>query len=208
MSNYANSGGKNKGKKYKILKGDEVATPQSTKKARAFILWYGRNYERLRAKIKAWDDEIATDTALKIYESIELKDLSIDSYKHYYFRAYHTNALKSKRDEMTANVIFSSLSNNPNAVELEAPALPEEAPPDDLETLKGVILDYVLTKYSPFDSSVFEIFVGLQPNISCRGLSIMLGLGTAQVYEIVTKIRRDVAEQFKGEKDNLLLLVK
>lgn len=208
MGNYANSGGKNLGKKYKILKGDEVATPQTTKKARAFLLWYGRNYERLRTKIKNWDDEVATDTALKIYEAIELKDLSIDSYKHYYFRAYHTNALKSKRDEMAANVNILRLSDNPNAAELEAPPLPEEAQPEDLEIIKGVILDYVLTKYPPFESSIFEIFVGLQPAISCRGLSLMLGLGTAQVYGIVTKIRRDVAERFKGEKDNLLLLIK
>jgi len=208
MGRYANSGGKNLGKKYKILKGDEVATPQSTKKARAFILWYGRNFENLRRRINNWDDEIATDTALKIYEAIELKDLRIDSYKYYYFRAYHTNALKSKRDEMVLNVNFTRLSDSPNAGEFRAPDPPENAQPEDLEILEGVILDYVLTAYPPFESSIFEIFVGLQPNISCRGLSIMLGLRSAQVYEIITKIRRDVAERFKGEKDNLLSFAK
>lgn len=211
MGNYANSGGKNKGKKYKKLTGYEIATPQSTKRARAFMLWYGRNYDRLRLKLRNWDDEIATDTALKIYEAIELKDLAIESYKHYYFRAYHTNAMKHRKDETAKSVLFGPVSVGSTAVECDNLAAPTfdfaqyESASDALNTK---IMEYVRAKYPPFETSIFEIFIGLQPDISCRGLSIMLGLSTPKVWEILSIIRKDVSAEFRADKDYLLSLLK
>lgn len=210
MTKYGNSGGKNRGKKYKKLTGYEVATPESTKRARAFMIWYGHNFERLKVVLKyrgrGFNDEVATDTALKIHDDILLKDLRIGSYKHYYFRAYHTNAMRNARDETRQNVIFSPLSNNNSAVEIEAPSFDSAYYEEVSDALNTELLDYVSANYSPYKCSIFEIYIGLQPDVTCRSLSIMLGLAEHIVWTVLNEIRQDVCAKFKGRKDYLLTL--
>lgn len=212
MSTYGNSGGKNKGKKYKKLTGYEVATPESSKRARAFMIWYGANYEKLKTALKlkerVFNDEIATDTALRIYDDIALKDLRIDSYKHYYFRAYHTNAMKYERDKVRQNVIFPHNSNPEMLGELPAQDFDYQNYEDASAALNAKILDHVLANYSPYKASIFEIYVGLQPDISCLRLAQILGLKQHTVWTILNEIRRDISELYRAEKDNLLILYK
>lgn len=203
--------GKNKGKKYKKLTGYEVATKHSTKRARAFMIWYGHNFNRLKRALHDFNDEVATETALKIYEAIELKGLAIDSYKHYFFRAYRTNMLRHLKAESTKKLIFGPLSNDPTAEECDIMAAPEydfSHYEEVSERINAQIMDHVRAKFPPFECSIFEIFIGLQPDITCRKLSIMLGLATPTVWNVLNSIRKDVGAHFGADRDYLLSLLK
>lgn len=208
--------GNNKGKKYRKLVGGETATKESLRAARAFMGWYGLRFEDLRDRLiyaHKFDDEVATDTALKIYDDIAIKGTVINGkYKWYYFRAYHTNyiAAMKKRGENVAR--FDSLDD---VDEEGAPRFTDIAAPDydahnfehAADILRNEVLEYVRGKYAQEAVSLFEIYMELQPEISYKKLAVLFGMPHQKIWQAIGEIKRDVAQHFEARRDFLLSII-
>jgi len=209
--------GNNKGKKYKKLVGDEVATKESLRAARAFMYWFGMRFESMRDVLiysHKFDDEIATDTALKIYADIELKGLIINGkYKWYYLRAYHTNYIAAMKRQGVSAAKLKSIDEDFGA---ERANLIDTLATDAYDcvvyetvtdVLRAEVLDYVRTKYPPDSVSLFEIYMELQPEISYKKLAQLLGLPHQKIWRAIGEIKRDVVLQFEGRREFLLSII-
>lgn len=203
MAKYGNSGGRNKGKKYKKLHGFEQATPETEARAREFMQWYGDNFDALRDKLiydHLYDDEIATDTALYLYDCIALKGFVIKDYKFYYLRAYHTArlaALKKRTPEV-------SIDDEERIIQLSAPDFNYEKYEAVVDQLNTEILEYVRANYDAVAVSLFEIYIGLQPDISYKRLAVMLDIPVTKIWTSIGAIRKGVAAEFGARKGYLL----
>lgn len=215
MARYGNSDGNNKGKKYKKLQGWETATPENEARARAFMAWYGANFDTLRKKLiykgRGFNDEVATDTALLIYDAISLKGVRVKHFAMYFFRAYHTNAMKLGRDNMAEednlfrlDAIKDMEEDKDIRGELMACDFNYEDYEARVDLIDSEILDYVRAVYPPFECSIFEIYIGLLPEISYRKLAEMLGVQYTFIWTAIGAIRKDCAKRFKKRKDYLL----
>jgi hypothetical protein len=221
----------NKGKKYKKLQGFEQATPESERAATAFMDWYGANFERIKSKLifgHLFDDELATDTALMIYDNIALKGTALLDYQFYFLRAYHTNRIaKAKRVNYETPIIehynhfreervydyeadpFDATERLRNRIFSKTETLDFDYERYELtvDQLTTEMLDYVRGKYEPFAVSLFEIYVGLLPDTSYKRLSKMLGIPRTKVWTSIGPIRKDLAERFQSRKSFLLSVI-
>lgn len=200
-------------KKYIKLKGHEVATPENEKRARAFMRWFSLRFETLR---KEWlyagkfDDEVATDTALYIYDCIALKGLQIrGKYKWYFLRAYHMRLLAEakKRSEYTARHVWLDDPDEHIGGTLAASNFDYEQFEALVDNVNNEMLEYVRENYPPLDASLFEIYIALQPNMSYKRMGKMLGYSPNKIWPVIGAIRRDLAVTFKGTRDYLLSVV-
>lgn len=204
--------GKNLGKKYVKLRGGEVATPENEARARDFLTWYGDNAARIRKKLifdHLYDDEVATDTMLAVYDTIALKGLRVDNYQFYYLRAYHTNrlaALKRTAAHETDSIDAPRIDGRTIADTLAAPQFDYDAYERAVDQLQSEITEYVREAYDPAACSIYEIYMGLQPDFTYTALAEMLGMKFRRVRSVVIEIKADVAGRFDVRKDFLLSL--
>lgn len=209
MAGLGNSGGKNKGKKYKKLTGYEMATPESEARAGDFMKWYGANFESLKRELfykgRVFDDQIATDTALLIYDAIALKGAKVESYKHYFFMAYHTNAVKGARAEVLH--LASHLELDASTYELPASSVDLDTYEREVDIFSAEVLEYVREWFSPFDCSIFEIYIGLHPETSYNKLSALLGIPRFTIYTTIGIIRKELAAEFAQKRNYLRTLI-
>lgn len=212
-------------RKYIKLQGHEKPTAESERRAKAFMRWYSLRFDRLR---KEWlyagkfDDEVATDTALYIYECIALKGLIIKGkYKWYFLRSYHMRLLAEQKKRA---------AEAKRTVYLDEPAFEEDlavrgptggyqrnalaASDFDYEYFEAVVdainnemLAYVREKYSPLDASLFEIYMALQPDMSYKRMGKMLGYSPNKIWPVIGAIRRDLAVRFDEKRTFLLSIV-
>jgi len=202
--------GRNKGKKYIKLRGGEIATPENEARAQKFMRWYGYNVEYIRERLifdHLYDDEVATDTMLYLYECIALKGLAIDKYKWYYLRAYHTNLLaaKKKRGESLKGIVY--IDDEKVHAQLLAPDFDYAAYESAVDLLKGEILEYVRATYDPVAVSLFEIYVSLQPEMSYKKLAAMLGYPLQKIWPVIGAIRKDLALRYAEKRYFLLSII-
>lgn len=199
-------------KKYIKLKGHEKPTPESERRARAFMQWYASRMETLRNEWLyegLYDDEVATDAALYIYNSIALKGLQIKGkYKWYYLRAYHMRLLAEKKKRQQRTVRHVCLDDeNGSAYQLPAPAFDYNGFETAVGELNSEMMAYVRENYPALQAAIFEIYIALQPQMSYQKLSAMLGLPAKIFIPTMVRIRRDLAEKFAERHDYLLTLV-
>jgi len=197
----ARNGNSNKGKKYVKLRGGEVATPENEARARGFLDWYGAHSETIRKRLiydHLYDDEIATDTMLGVYDCIAFKGLEVRDYKFYFLRAYHTNYLAAQKRKSAPPVSMDDTDM------LVAPDFDYDTYEQTVDTLKTEITDYVRNNYDPAACSLFEIYIALYPEMSYKNLAKMLGYPATRVWPIIGQIRKDVLRHFGARKDNLL----
>jgi len=219
--------GNNKGKKYRKLTGAEVATKESLRAARAFMGWYGLSVKVLARKIAGnYDDEVATDTAIKIYDDIAIKGTVITGkYRSYYLRAYANNyaaAMKTKlRERMTtesydapplhdseqdgyiipAGAVYTYVNG------LAAPDFDAEAYEHATDILRAEIIDFVRANYPEESVSIFEIYMELLPEISYKKLAVLFGMPHQKIWQAIGEIKRDVAIRFGARRDYLLSII-
>lgn len=185
---------------YVKLKGHEKPTPESERRARAFMRWFSLRLDVMRKEwVFSFNDEAATDAALYIYDSIALKGLHIKGkYKHYFLRAYHMRVLvahKKRAERLRKHVyiddpevVFDLPASDFNSAEFEA----------TVEALNSKMLNYVRDKYPPLDVSLFEIYIALQPEMSYKKLGKMLGYPPNKIWPVIGAIRRDLSKKFEG----------
>lgn len=192
--------GRNTGKKYIKLRGHEVPTPQNELRAREFMTWYAANMQKLERYAQGsggiLDADIFSDTFLRLYDDIALKGLNINNYTAYFLRAYRTKYIDSRKgitddlDTDIADPVFDS-------------KLYEEV----VETLSAEVFEYVRGRYDDVSISLFEIYIGLAPEVSYKRLANMLGIPEFKVWPAIGKIKKDVAAKFGHRKNVLLSLV-
>lgn len=196
MATYGNSNKGNKGKKYVKLTGDEVATPENQKRADDFKLWFGENYAGLVRGMYAgqYDDQVFTDTFIYLYDCIALKGSRIDNYKGYFLRAYHTARLAGKKKV----TVYTELHviNEPVA---------QENPPDPWgDFFDAELMEYVRGQFDAVSVSLFEMYVGLQPDITYARLAEMLGISSNDIWPVIGAIKKDLRFRFADRVDALL----
>ena len=198
-------------KKYIKLQGHEKPTPESERRAKAFMRWFSLRFDRLRSEwlyAGKFDDEVATDTALYIYDCIALKGLQIKGkYKWYYLRAYHMRLLatQKKRGEEARRSVY--LDDPDVLLDLAAPTFDYEYFEALVDAINTDMLEYVRANYPPLDASLFEIYIALQPDMSYKRMGKMLGYSPNKIWPVIGAIRRDLAEKFADKRYYLLSLV-
>lgn len=203
--------GKNTGKKYIKLRGDEIATAEDQARANKFMVWYGRNADYIRERLifaHLYDDEVATDTMLYLYECIALRGARISKYKWYYLRAYHNKYLEAQKRKarVTARTVY--LDDEETYVnEIAAPDFDYEHYEDQVEALRLDILEYVRGSFDAVAVSLFEMYIELQPEMSCAALARILGLSNKSVEGIIRALKKDIVYRFADKRGFLLSLL-
>lgn len=203
----------NKGKKYVKLRGGEVATPENEARAREFLEWYGANAEIISNKLiyeHLYDDEIATDTMLNVYDCIAYKGLEVRDYKFYFLRAYHTNYVATKKRKGVPPVsIDTPMYEDGERLgdTIAAPDFDYEAYEETIDTIERTIIEYVRANYSPTECSIFEIYIALYPDISYKKMAKMLGFPVHNIWPVIGTIKKDLVTRFSGWKEFLLSLL-
>lgn len=196
--------GRNLGKKYKKLTGEEIATAASEARGKRFIDWYGALY-RVDRRLRDLDPEVVAETIIEVYNDIVYKDKQVRKYKHYFMCAYRTNALKRNIKER------KHIENYPLIEEVH-----EAIPYDDFDSeayeacadaLCADILDYVRANYKPREVSLFEIYTGLHPDVSYEALSAMLGISTSLISNTISAIKKDLCLKYAEKRLILLSLL-
>ena len=192
-------------RKYVKLKGYEQPTAESAKRAGAFMRWFGLRFDVMRRQwlyASHWDDQVATDTALYIYDCIALKGLQINGkYKWYYLRAYHMRLLAEQKRRAADLRRTVWLDDDETLLDIAAPTFDYEAFEARVEAVTSEMLDYVRAKYPPLDASLFEIYIALQPAMSYKKMGRMLGYPANKIWPALGAIRRDLAKHFAAQSD-------
>lgn len=184
-----NSNGNNRGKKY-IIKGKDDLTYEKTNKEKAdrFKDWFGLNYDAIVLQMKQkemLDEDILTDTFLKMYDNILFAGTEIKDYKSYFFRAFFTNTIQ-----------YSIKAGRTNA--LPAGFDQPDGEGYDFETdekqkqLEQDIFAYVYDKYTLREFEIFKMYMYLKPAINYDRLASITGLKSYQIQFIVGKIKKDL----------------
>lgn len=184
-----NTAGKNKGKKYLKIKGNEVITAENQAKADHFKYWFGEKYAKLRVELiqkNTLDEDVMNETFLRIHDKILFGGLVIKDYKAYFHRAFFTNYMQVIID--LSKGILSSIDgvDTTDDAEDDAPMIATKV------RLENDIFDYVYNKYSVRDFELFKMYVTLKPAINYEILSNMTNISQSRISETISKIRRDI----------------
>lgn len=172
--------------------------PENEAKARDFMEWYGGNMDRLRHYVEWYDEDLFTDAFLRAYEAIARRGTSVRNYTAYFLRTYRNTLLDTKKISGGHRADETALQRL-TQVEFDAP-LYEAA----VETINTEVLDYVREAYDEVAVSLFEIYVGLFPDISYGRMADMLGISENKIWPVIGKIKKDVVKRFGGRKDFIL----
>jgi hypothetical protein len=151
-----NSGGKNKGKKYLKITGNELITPENRTKAERFTHWFGQSYILLQRELirkGTQDEDMMNETFLRIYDKILFGGLEIADYKAYFHRAFFTNYMQNK---MKNNKIIQMHVSDQYAVELLDENIEIAERENEKRQLCNNVLDFVKEK---FDMPSYDLFV-------------------------------------------------
>lgn len=196
-------GKSNKGKKYTRLTGFEIPTADNLARAAAFLDWYAINSKDLERRVRknrrhlnSYDPDIMADAMLQIYDAIALKGADVKDFTFYFYRTYYNIYLAAIGKARTVCI--------DDAAELEAPNFDYNNYELAVDHLKSEILEYVRGKYDPVAVSLFEIYIGLQPDTSYKRIAALLGIPFSTVWTSIGVIRKDVAAAFGNRKEYLL----
>lgn len=203
--------GKNKGKKYIKLKGNEIARPQDEARAQRFMRWYGKNCRNLHKFVKDFDQDTAHDVALHVYERMAFTGLKPKDNTAYYLQAYRNAIIKRRKDEAKYSAVHVSLSmtgwrgdDEDEQLDIAEPDYRADEYEAAFAEFEDEVLDYVRENFDELSVSLFEIYVALQPATSYQKLARMLGLKWWKVWPLISAIRKDVAQKFGERRINLI----
>jgi DNA-directed RNA polymerase specialized sigma24 family protein len=172
--------------------------PENEAKARAFMDWYGANMDKLRCYVPEYDEDLFTDTFLRSYDAIARRGTSVKNNVGYFLQAYRATFLDSKKTPIVGKADERVIANLP-ASDFDSDAY-EEA----LEKINAEVLEYVRKNYDEVAVSLFEIYVGLSPDVSYRRMSNILGIPATKIWPVIGQIKKGLVKRFDGRRDFLL----
>lgn len=175
--------------------------PDCEARARAFMEWYSLNTDRLKYYVDHYDEDLFTDAFLRAYEAIARRCTVVRDYTGYFLRTYRATYLDAKK-------AAGSRRADENAItRLQQPEFNSELYENIAALLNAEVLEYVRDSYDEISVSLFEIYVGLAPEMSYRRIADMLGLSEHVVRFRIMPIKKDVVERFGARKNFLLSLL-
>lgn len=174
------------------------ASPENEAKANAFMDWYAANMDKLRYYVQDYDEDIFTDAFLRAYDAIARRGTSVKDKVGYFLRTYRATFLDSKKRPIVSKMDERVVANLP-ASEFDSDTY-EEA----VEMINAEVLEYVRESYDEVAVSLFEIYVGLSPDISYKRMSNILGIPATKIWPIIGQIKKDLVKRFDGRRDFLL----
>ncbi len=185
-----NSNGNNRGKKY-IIKGKDDLTYEQTNKEKAdrFRDWFGLNYDAIVLQMKQkemLDEDILTDTFLKMYDNILFGGNEIKDYKSYFFRAFFTNTIQYSIKAGRTNALPTGY-DQPNGEGYDFETEEKQ------KQLEQDIFAYVYDKYPLREFEIFKMYMLLKPAINYDRLASITELKSYQIQFIVSKIKKDLS---------------
>jgi len=197
-----NTAGKNKGKKYLKIKGNEEITAANQAKADHFKYWFGENYMKLRRELiqkDTFDEDILNETFLRIHDKILYGGLVIKDYKAYFHRAFFTNFM-----QVTINIAKRMLASIDGHDTID-----DEDDDTELymskEKLQDDILGYVFNRYPVRDFELFKMYISLKPAINYAELSKITAISQSRISETISKIRKDIQKDKSFCRRRILL---
>lgn len=196
-----NAKGNNTGKKYIKLRGDETPTPENEARAREFMEWYAVNMKNLEYYVQGsggvFDADIFNDTFFRVYDTIALKGRHIQDFTGFFIRAYRNTYINSKKVDRYTELDIDVQDTDFDSYQYE----------EIIETINSEVMAYVQDNYDEVSVSLFEMYVGLAPDISYKRLANMLGYQEFKIWPVIGKIKKDVTKRFGERKDFLLSIV-
>ena len=178
------------------------ASPENEIKACAFMNWYGANMDKLRHYAQGngleYDEDLFTDAFLRAYDAIARRGTSIKDNVGYFLQTYRATVLDSKKTPIVGKVDEHEVTNLP-ASEFDSDTYEEV-----VETINVEVMEYVRERYDEVAVSLFEIYVGLSPDISYKRMSNILGIPAARIWPVIGQIKKDLVKRFDGRRGFLL----
>lgn len=181
------------------------ASPENDAKARAFMAWYGNNMDKLRYYVKGgnleFDEDLFTDAFLRAYEAIARRGTDVKDNVGYFLQSYRATFLDSKKAPEINKADDTAVGN------LRASDFDSDLYEEVVETINTEMLEYVRKSYDEVAVSLFEIYVGLSPDISYKRMAVILGIPATKIWPVIGKIKKDLVKRFDGRRDYLLSVV-
>ncbi|MCC8089123.1 MAG: hypothetical protein LIO79_07660 [Rikenellaceae bacterium] len=178
------------------------ASPENEAKARAFMSWYAANMDRLRHYVRGsgleYDEDLFTDAFLRAYDAIGRRGTSVKDNVGYFLQTYRATFLDSKKTPIVGKVDERVVANLP-ASDFDSDTYEEV-----VETINTEVLEYVRESYDEVAVSLFEIYVGLSPDISYKRMSNILGIPATKIWPVIGQIKKDLVKRFDDRRDFLL----
>lgn len=178
------------------------ASPENEAKARAFMDWYGANMDKLRYYVQGsgleYDEDLFTDAFLRAYDAIARRGTSVKDNVGYFLQTYRATFLDSKKTPIVGKVDERVVENLP-ASDFDSDTYEEV-----VETINTEVLEYVRESYDEVAVSLFEIYVGLSPDISYKRMSNILGIPATKIWPVIGQIKKDLVKRFDDRRGFLL----
>lgn len=159
--------------------------------ARGFMDWYAANMDNLKFYVKDFDEDLFTDAFLRAYNAILRRGTVVNDYTGYFIQTYRATFLDSKRVEKYDYTIDQYLENTTST---DTPY--SEKYEEEVATINGEVLEYVRAHFDPYSTSLFEIYLGLSPEISYAKLSALLGISEHKIRHRIRPIRKSLTAVF------------
>lgn len=186
-----NTGGKNLGKKYLKIKGNEPITRANQQKADDFNKWFEKEYTTIKKKIAGQntvcDDEVFHETYLRIVNKILHGGLEIKDYALYFHRSYFTNniqlAIKENRFVDFDLEQVQQIDESKENIEIM------KKQDDTIQAIKDFVKEHYPNDYDLFISNMID-------GITYPELSGQSGLKEYVVQRKVSAIKEAVRKEF------------
>lgn len=202
-----NTNGKNKGKKYIKLKGDEVITEDAICHAKEFSGWFSENFVDMKQQFIypiLFDEDVFQETYIHLYDCITKRNLHIQDFKWYFIRTYHMKIIALKKANKHSFVNIENCDNK-DGFSLCSPNADSVVYNECVGQLVEDIIIYVRDNYAEYDASVFERYIRAKPEISIKKLALDIGCSIGKTWVLVSKIKKEVQHAFKEKHEKLLL---
>lgn len=174
------------------------ASPENEAKARAFMDWFGANMDKLRYYVQDYDEDIFADAFLRAYDAIARRGTTVKDNAGYFLQTYRAAFLDSKKTPAVGKVDERAVENLP------ASGFDADTYEEVVEMINTEVLEYVRESYDEVAVSLFEIYVGLSPDISYKRMSNILGIPATKIWPVIGQIKKDLVKRFGGRRDFLL----
>lgn len=204
--NYGGSGGRNKDKKYFNYNEPIIATPEALTRCGEFKEWFSNNYNDLKLNLinkGKYDDDVMVDTFLKIWRFLEYGGV-IENYHYYFNTAYFTNEF--------LNTIKISKENNKN-ISVENFEIVDDEDTEEQYIAKDELIgeiDKWLNKNieNEIDREIFIIYINTRRDskfkMTYKKLSSITGVPIATISEVISRIKKQLKEEFNNKRKNTL----
>lgn len=185
-----NSGGKNTGKKYLKLTGEESISLENQQKYDQFTQWFEISWNEIKNQLiikGLYNSDIINDTFLKIGTKILYGGLEIKDYPSYFMRSCFTN-------NMQATIAESTYIRRHESIDVAEFLVTDHlAYESSLRELQQDIFDHIRIKYSPKQVYIFETYIiNKADKYSFRKLAEVCGISTYTIHTIVTEILKEI----------------